>query len=242
MADDEKMARAAEIDAAVKKADEDKAAKAKADAEGGEVSLKDVLAAIGKCSDAIDGHGKALSDMGDRLTALEAGPAADGDPDPDGTKAKQAAVDAKRRADADTPEMRKERADAQMACDSVALAWGERAPAPLVGEDLVSYRCRLLAPYKRHSAAYAELDLHKLAAAGGLDIAERQIYADATKAASAPERMPYGQLLAVEKKLDGGAIYRTFVGMPKSWMDDLAGPVRQYVTSGLGHGEGAMKD
>jgi hypothetical protein len=230
MTDDERKAAAKAIDDAVKAATD----KAKADAEG-EVSLKDVMAAIGKCSEAIDGHGKALGEMGDRLTALEAGGAVDDDGDPSGEKARQAAVDAAKRADADTPEMRQQRAEAQYACDQVAVLWNERAPAPLVNEDLISYRCRLLEPYKRHSV-YRDMDLHKLAAADPtvLDVAAKQIYADASAASRAPERVPYGQLLMHEKRMDNGSLYRTFQGRPNGWMDEIAGPVRNYVKSGLG--------
>jgi hypothetical protein len=108
MADDDKMKRAAEIDAAVKKADAEK--KADADTEAGP-TLADIMSAVKACSDA-------MTSMGARMDAIEAagkGGDKDGDDLVDEGKARQAAVDARKRADgADTPEMRQQRRCALM--------------------------------------------------------------------------------------------------------------------------------
>ena len=205
------------------------------------MSLKDVLAAIGKCSEAIEGHGKALGELGDRVGKLEAGPAADADGDPDDAPM-QPVVDSRKRADAVTAEQRHDLATAQLRADHVAMAFGERASAPLVGEDLTAFRVRLLLPYQPHSAAFKDLDLDKLAAAGGLDVAEKQIYADAMAYSKSPERVAPGQLLMTEKTLDGGHVYRKFSGQPRAWMDEIAGSVRQYAVGGLLAGEGLLNN
>jgi hypothetical protein len=237
MTDDERKAAAKAIDDAVKAA----ADKAKADAEGeAGPSLADLMTAIKGCADS-------MTAMSARMDALEAAGKGkdgeeDGDADPAGDDPVAAAVDARRRADAVTPEERQALAECQMRADAVALAFGERAPAPLVGENLAAFRVRCLLPYQPHSVAFKNLDLDKLAAAGGLDVAEKQIFADALAYSKSPERVAPGHLLMVEKKLDGGHIMRTFQGHPRSWMDDIAGPVRQYVTSGLGAGEGLLNN
>jgi hypothetical protein len=131
-----------------------------------------------------------------------------------------------------------------MRADAVCTAWGERAPAPLHLEPLTAYRLRLAEPWKKHSPAFRDLDLDALVTADAavLDVAERQIFADATAAARSPDRVQAGHLLMVEKRLDGGHVMRTFQGHPRSWMDNLAGPVRQFVTSGLLSGEGALSN
>jgi hypothetical protein len=238
MADKDMTERAKEIDDAVKAADAKK--RADADAEGADVSLKDVLAAIGKCSEAVTAHGAKLDEMGGRLDKLEAGGSVDDDADPDGSDPVRAMVDSRKRADAITPEQRQQLAECQMAADAVCLAWNERAPMPLHGETVEAYRIRLLEPWKKHSPAFKELDLAKLAAAGGLDVAEKQIFADAVAFSNSPERVAPGQLLTIEKRLDGGHIMRTFQGHPRAWMDEFAGPVRQHVVSGLLGNEGAL--
>jgi hypothetical protein len=236
MTDEEK--RAAEIDAAVREAD----AKKRADAEG--PTLADVMAAIGKCSDAIEGHGKMLSDLGDRVGVLET-PAVDDDANPSGDKAKAAAaVDAKKRADAaadlDGPDARRAAAECQMRADAVALAFNERAPQRLSREPIHAYRVRLLTPYLKRSPTLKDISLDELPAGQAFDMIEKQIFADAVAWSRSPDAVAPGQLLMVEKKLDGGHVYRTFQGHPRSWMDEMAGPVRQHVKSGLLGNEGAL--
>jgi hypothetical protein len=110
----------------------------KADADGDKLDA--ILAGLTKIGETCEAHGKALSGLSDRLDALEA-PAADADPSGD-DPVPAAYTDSKRkRADADTPESRQAKATAQMACDAVAMVWGERAPAPLVGESEEIFGC-----------------------------------------------------------------------------------------------------
>jgi hypothetical protein len=53
-----------------------------------------------------------------------------------------------------------------------------------------------------------------------LAVAEKQIFADAIAAASSPDRAEAGHLLCVERKLDGGHVYRTFQGhRAAGWMN-----------------------
>src|SRR4029077_2808176 len=49
-------------------------------------------------------------------------------------------------------------AEAQQRCDECAQAWGARAPAPLFGEGLRSFRIRSLRPWQKFSKQFAKAD------------------------------------------------------------------------------------
>jgi hypothetical protein len=80
-----------------------------------------------------------------------------------------------------------ERADVQARCDAVAQLFGERAPAPLSGEDTVVYRKRLLRRYVKHSAQFKDADLGAIGDAATFSAVEGIIYADAVKASRTPD-------------------------------------------------------
>ncbi len=77
-------------------------------------------------------------------------------------------------------------ADAQARADSVANAFGKKAPRPLDGENLERYRRRLANGFKAHSTTWGKIDLNKINDAGAFEIAEGQIYDDAMVAARNP--------------------------------------------------------
>ena len=77
-------------------------------------------------------------------------------------------------------------ADAQARADSVANAFGKKAPRPLDGENLDRYRRRLANGFKAHSTTWGKIDLNKINDAGAFEIAEGQIYDDAMVAARNP--------------------------------------------------------
>ncbi|KWN80861.1 hypothetical protein WM24_23800 [Burkholderia ubonensis] len=114
-------------------------------------------------------------------------------------------------------------ADAQAKADSVYSAFGKSANRPLNGEDLLSYRKRLAAPMKSHSAAWKDVDLSKLEAAV-FEIAESAIYADAMEAAIHPSMAPEAGLRAVTRDTGTGHKITTFYGHPNAWMDDFRAP------------------
>lgn len=114
-------------------------------------------------------------------------------------------------------------ADAQAKADSVYSAFGKSAHRPLNGEDLLSYRKRLAAPMKSHSAAWKDVDLSKLEESV-FAIAETAIYADAMGAAVNPAVSSEGGLRAVTKDIGTGHRVTTFYGKPSDWMDDFRAP------------------
>jgi len=114
-------------------------------------------------------------------------------------------------------------ADAQAKADSVYSAFGKQANRPLNGEDLLSYRKRLAAPLKSHSAAWKDVDLAKLDASV-FAIAEAAIYADAHAAAINPVDVGEGGLRSVTKDTGTGHKVTTFYGRPNAWMDDFRAP------------------
>ena len=113
-----------------------------------------------------------------------------------------------------------EMADAQAKADSVYSAFGDAAPRPLRGENLLGYRKRLMGSLKKHSANWKSVDVNALPDTA-VEIAEKQIYADAVAAASHPVDLPAGSLRAIEKKDSNGQLIRTFVGDPNAWMGDF---------------------
>ncbi|HDR9497052.1 TPA: NUDIX domain-containing protein [Burkholderia cepacia] len=114
-------------------------------------------------------------------------------------------------------------ADAQAKADSIYSAFGKQAPRALNGEDVLSYKKRLAAPMKAHSAAWKDVDLSKLEASV-FQIAETAIYADAMGAAIHPVESPEGGLRAVTKDTGTGHRVTTFYGRPGDWMDQFRPP------------------
>jgi hypothetical protein len=89
-------------------------------------------------------------------------------------------------------------ADAQARADAVFNGFGERAPRPLEGEDLSTYRTRLATKLKKHSVAWKGVKLSILPDEA-FGIAENQIYADAASAAANPVDLEPGELREVTK-------------------------------------------
>jgi len=108
-------------------------------------------------------------------------------------------------------------ADYQARADSVYGAFGERAPAPLQGENAHSYRIRLAKGMQQHSNAWREVPLRDLPG-NALEIAEGQIYADASAAARSPAGVAEGSLRAIRKNDASGRMITEFVGEPNAWM------------------------
>lgn len=88
-------------------------------------------------------------------------------------------------------------ADAQAKADSVYQAFGKAASRPLQGENLLAYRKRLLRGLQSYSDQYKDIKLGAIADVKLLDIAERQIFTDAMKAARNDAMVGAGQLVPV---------------------------------------------
>jgi len=132
------------------------------------------------------------------------------------------------RSDAETAEC----ADAQARWDSVAMAFGKSARAPLAGETPAAYRRRLASEYQQHSTRWKSTDLATLPA-DALFNAEADIRADAMAASRRPVDLGAGQLREIKSQSNAGHRISEFVGDPEGWMAHFKQPMRQRVT-GLG--------
>ncbi len=107
---------------------------------------------------------------------------------------------------------RNELADAQVKADSVFSVLGKRAPMPLSGEKPLSYRRRLMIQLQEHSGDYKAVDLSSIADSALLNIAEKQIYADAQSSASLS--VGPGMLREIKRADVTGRQISTFEGDP----------------------------
>ncbi|CND06142.1 Uncharacterized protein conserved in bacteria [Yersinia frederiksenii] len=107
---------------------------------------------------------------------------------------------------------RNELADAQVKADSVFSVLGKRAPMPLSGEKPLSYRRRLMIQLQEHSSDYKTVDLSSIADSALLNIAEKQIYADAQSSASLI--VGAGMLREIKRSDVTGRQISTFEGDP----------------------------
>ena len=111
-------------------------------------------------------------------------------------------------------------ADAQAKADSVLAAFGKSASRPLRGESVVSYRKRLLRGLQGYSDAYKSVNLRSISDAALLEIAEKQIFADALAVAKSP--VAYGDALVERRTTDrAGRTVSTFVGSVGAWLDQF---------------------
>jgi hypothetical protein len=117
------------------------------------------------------------------------------------------------------------KADAQGRADSLAQAFGERAPPPMSGERPLAYRVRLAKRYQRHSPEFKEVDLGTVNDAKVFDGIESRIYADAAKAAEFPDNIPNGHLREVTR-VDPytGARVTSFYGNNTTFISQLKRP------------------
>lgn len=224
------------MDARMAKADEEKAAKEKADAE--EAVKKEKADAEAKEAE----EAKAKADSEEKAAKEKADAEAKEKADADAKEAEEKA--AKEKADADirrelaelksriptelSDAERNEVADAQVKADSVFSAFGKRAPAPLSGEKPLSYRRRLLVQLQEHSPDFKSVDLSSIADAALLGFAEKQIYADAQSAASLTVGL--GMLREIKRADATGRQISTFEGDPAAtWAPFQSG--KRQVTS-----------
>jgi hypothetical protein len=90
---------------------------------------------------------------------------------------------------------REQIAAAHRRADSVYQMLGMRAPEAMAGENPLAYRRRLAAKLQKHSAKFGSFRLDASIDVNAFDLIESQIYADAEKAARAPDNMPAGRLI-----------------------------------------------
>ncbi len=205
------------IDARMAKADEEKDAKAKADAE--EAAKKEKADAEAKEAE----EAKAKADAEEKAAKEKADAEAKEKADAEEAErmAKEKADSQLRQEIADlrsriptelSDEERNEVADAQVKADSVFSCFGKRAPVPLSGEKPLAYRRRLMIQLQEHSPDFKTVDLSSIADSALLNVAEKQIYADAQKSASLS--VGPGMLREIKRADATGRQISTFEGDP----------------------------
>lgn len=115
-------------------------------------------------------------------------------------------------------------ADAQAKADSVLAAFGKSASRPLAGEALMSYRKRLLRGLQAYSDSYKEVNLNSIKDAALLNLAEKQIFADALMAAKSPAMFAADQLIEIPSRDAAGRTITKFKGSMSAWLDDFKVP------------------
>jgi hypothetical protein len=123
-----------------------------------------------------------------------------------------------------------ELAACQSKADSVFHAFGKAAPRPLMNESAAEYRRRTSTELKSYSPKYKSVDLYSIADSNLYDAVEETIYADAMGVAMSPAASIPGSLRPISKS-SGGHEFITYVGDPAAWMNEIAGPARNYVTA-----------
>jgi len=220
------------IDARMAKADEEKDAKAKADAE--EAVKKEKADAEAK--EAEEAKAKADAEEAECM-AKEKHAKEKADAEEAECMAKEKADSQLRQEIADlrsriptelSDEERNEVADAQVKADSVFSCFGKRAPVPLSGEKPMAYRRRLMVQLQEHSPDFKSVDLSSIADSALLGFAEKQIYADAQKSASLS--VGPGMLREIKRADATGRQISTFEGDPAAtWAPFQSG--KRQVTS-----------
>ena len=221
------------IDARMAKADEEKDAKAKADAE--EAAKKEKADAEAKEAE----EAKAKADAEEKAAKEKADAEAKEKADAEEAErmAKEKADSQLRQEIADlrsriptelSDEDRNEVADAQVKADSVFSCFGKRAPVPLSGEKPLAYRRRLMIQLQEHSPDFKSVDLSSIADSALLSVAEKTIYADAQKSASLS--VGPGMLREIKRADATGRQISTFEGDPAAtWAPFQSG--KRQVTS-----------
>ncbi|HBU6123465.1 TPA: NUDIX domain-containing protein [Citrobacter freundii] len=203
------------IDARMAKADSEAAdLKAKADAE--EAAKKEKADAEAK--EAEEAKAKADAEEAERMAKEKAD-----------SELRQQIADLRSRIPTElSDEERNEVADAQVKADSVFSCFGKRAPVPLSGEKPLSYRRRLMIQLQEHSPDFKSVDLSSIADSALLNVAEKQIYADAQKSASLS--VGPGMLREIKRADATGRQISTFEGDPAAtWAPFQSG--KRQVTS-----------
>ncbi|WP_233633074.1 hypothetical protein [Burkholderia seminalis] len=163
-----------------------------------------------------DGQNAAIAELKAKIAALEA-----------------AAVQAPVLSDEEEADI----ADAQVHADSVYQMHGQRAPRPMDRETLLAYRRRLAKGLQKFSDSQKDVKIAAINDSQYLAYVEKQVYADAAKAAHAGVAVKQG-LQKIKRQDEYGRISIDYVGDIGSWMADSSLPVsivkpnqaRKYVT------------
>lgn len=205
------------IDARMAKADEEKDAKAKADAE--EEARKEKAGVEEKEAEEAKAKADAEEKAAKEKADAEAKEKADAEEaermekEKADSQLRQEIAELRSRIPTElSDEERNEIADAQVKADSVFSCFGKRAPVPLSGEKPLAYRRRLMIQLQEHSPDFKTVDLSTIADSALLSVAEKTIYADAQKSASLS--VGPGMLREIKRADATGRQISTFEGDP----------------------------
>lgn len=105
---------------------------------------------------------------------------------------------------------------AQRKADAVYAAFSDSAPTPLVGEQPMAYRRRVLAGLKKHSDTWKSVDISAIKDEAMLGIAEEKIFADAVAASNSPATIGRGNLVPRKRVADSGHTIIEYSGDPEN--------------------------
>lgn len=221
------------IDARMAKADEEKDAKAKADAE--EEARKEKAGAEEKEAEEAKAKADAEEKAAKEKADAEAKEKADAEEaermekEKADSQLRQEIADLRSRIPTElSDEERNEVADAQVKADSVFSCFGKRAPVPLSGEKPLAYRRRLMIQLQEHSPDFKTVDLSTIADSALLSVAEKTIYADAQKSASLS--VGPGMLREIKRADATGRQISTFEGDPAATWAPFQSGKRQVIS------------
>jgi len=118
-------------------------------------------------------------------------------------------------------------ADCQAKADSVYAAFGKSASRPLKGESLAAYRTRLMRGLQGYSDAYKDVNLRTIKDDALLNLAEKQIFADAALAARSALHIPAGQLIETKRQDRAGRTISEFKGAIDAWLGVFKVPAQR---------------
>lgn len=116
--------------------------------------------------------------------------------------------------------------DAQARADRIYQAFGDSAPRPMQGEDVLAYRQRMVKDLKKHSPALKDANIYGVTDPIAFGAIEAQVFADAEAFSRSPARVPRGQLIARKRTNDSGHTIIEYDGDPSAWMNDFRLPLR----------------
>jgi len=126
-----------------------------------------------------------------------------------------------------TIEQRQAFASAQEQAENAFQAFGDHAPAPMIGESIGTYKRRLASKLQGHSEKWKNTKLTAITDDGALDVIVGDIYNDAVAVARRGADVPAGQLSPVKRRTDAGHTIIEYRGSPGAWMRPLAGATRR---------------
>lgn len=125
-----------------------------------------------------------------------------------------------------TDEDRAKMSSIQSRADSAYMMLGDAAPRYMDGEEPLDYRRRLIKKLQTKSSTWKDVDLSR-ADSAMLDVAEKQIYADAVASAMSPVDLAEGHLRMIRKTDETGRTHVMWAGQPRAWMQQFQPPTRR---------------